>query len=62
MPDLTNEVEQVVRDGAQQRAADAELVRLRDFLKEMRSRGLVVKKGYGIPLMDTIGFPLYVKP
>ena len=62
MPELTNEVERVVRDGSQQRAADAEFVRLRDFLEEMRSRGLVVKKEYDLPLMDTIGFPLYAKP
>ena len=62
MPELTNEVERVVRDGSQQRAADAEFVRLRDFLEEMRSRGLVVKKEYDLPLMDTIGFPLYEKP
>ena len=62
LPDLTNEVEKVVRDGSQQRATDEEFVRLRDFLAEMQSRGLVVKKDYGIPPIDTIGISTYAKP
>ena len=38
-----------------EKASDREFIRLRDFYLMMQRRGLVLKKEYDIPPIDTIG-------
>ncbi len=53
--ELTDEVQRVyaVRTG------DDELARLTEFYDRMKSLGLVRKREYDLPLIDTIGRSLY---
>ena len=52
---LAGEVEKQIQRGAEERGADPQFVRLRDFLAVMRSQGLLVRKEYDLPPIDTIG-------
>jgi hypothetical protein len=52
---MAREVEEALRGAEQERLGDAEFVRLRDFLREMQSRGMIVRKEYDLPPLDTIG-------
>ena len=59
MANLVRDLEQVLSQEPTPTAANEQFVRLRDFLKDMQDRGLVVKKGYDLPLVDTIGRTAY---
>lgn len=53
---LAAEVARQLRRGAEEGHADPEFVRLRDFLTAMQSQGLLVRKEYDLPPIDTIGW------
>jgi len=44
------------------RATDPEFARLRDFYFEMQRLGLLVKKAYDLPPLDTIGRTTFADP
>jgi DNA-binding HxlR family transcriptional regulator len=52
---LTKQLRDTLKSGTERREDDAEFKRLSEFLDEMKRRGLVVKKHYNIPPMDTVG-------
>jgi hypothetical protein len=55
MTGLAGEVEKQLQRGAEERSADKQFVQLRDFLAMMKSQGLLVRKEYDLPPIDTIG-------
>lgn len=55
MTDAAGRVERSIREFERERANDAQFVRLREFMLEMQRRGLVIKKEYDLPPLDTIG-------
>jgi hypothetical protein len=48
-----------IEEGDRQPGADKELERLREFLVDMQRKGLVIKKEYDLPSLDTIGKTAY---
>jgi hypothetical protein len=62
MTGLADEVEDLLRRGMEERTADAQFVRLRDFLAAMESQGLLVRKAYDLPPIDTIGRTAFTGP
>lgn len=55
MTDTAGRVDRAIREFERERAGDAQFVRLREFMLEMERRGLVIKKEYDLPPLDTIG-------
>lgn len=55
MTDTAGRVDRAIREFERERANDAQFVRLREFMLEMQRRGLVIKKEYDLPPLDTIG-------
>ncbi len=58
---LSDEVETTIKECGNARESDTDLKRLVDFMGKMKDEGLLLKREYGIPLIDTIGKPLYRK-
>jgi hypothetical protein len=48
-------LQEVLRRFEQESANDRDFIRLRDFYAEMVRKGLLIKKPYDLPLVDTIG-------
>ena len=59
MSTLVRSVQRILEHKPPSVSANEQFVRLRDFLKDMQDRGLVVTSGYGLPLVDTVGRPPY---
>jgi hypothetical protein len=59
MTDLSTRVAQTLEEGERQRVADQQFARLREFLVDMQRKGLVIKKEYDLPSLDTIGKTAY---
>jgi hypothetical protein len=59
MTDVQDRVDRTLREGERDRAADEQFVRLREFLADMHRKGLVIKKEYDLPPIDTIGRTAY---
>ncbi len=55
MTDTAGRVDRAIRQFERERATDEQFVRLREFMLEMQRRGLVIKKEYDLPPLDTIG-------
>lgn len=61
MADLDKQVQEALDRIERERAGGEDFVRLRDFASEMRRQGLLIKKEYDIPPLDTIGKTAFTK-
>mgnify|MGYP000941000761 CR=1 FL=1 len=52
---LRKEVESTLHEQESERSKDNNFVRLGNFMAEMKSKGLLLKRQYGLPPIDTIG-------
>lgn len=52
---LTGSVDDTIHEPERERTPSHDLAKLRAFLLEMERQGLVIKKGYDLPPLDTIG-------
>lgn len=52
---ISERLGEAVRDFERRQQKDAAFVQLRNFYAEMIGKGLVVKKEYDLPSLDTIG-------
>lgn len=55
MSTTVERLQEALRRFEKEAAVDADFIRLRDFYLEMSRRGLLIKKEYDLPLVDTIG-------
>ena len=55
----TEHVQRVLDEKRPQFADDASFLQLQDFYRRMSEQGAVVKRGYTLPQLDTIGRELY---
>lgn len=55
MSTTVDQLQEALRRFEQEAANDRDFIRLRDFYVDMANRGLLVKKRYDLPLVDTIG-------
>jgi hypothetical protein len=55
MSTTVEKLQEALRAFEAQAATDPDFLRLRDFYLEMARKGLLVKKTYDLPLVDTIG-------
>ena len=55
MSTTAEKLQEALRTFEEHAATDPDFVRLRDFYLEMASKGLLVKKNYDLPPLDTIG-------
>jgi hypothetical protein len=55
MSTTVERLQEALRRFEEEAAVDSDFVRLRDFYLEMSRRGLLIKKEYDLPLVDTIG-------
>jgi len=56
---IAEQVAETVREAEKKLAESKSFRELRDFYAEMQQRGMVVKKEYDLPLLDTIGRDIY---
>lgn len=52
---LVREVEEAIKKAQPAHAGDPQFVRLAEFMREMDRLGLVVRKRYELPPLDTVG-------
>lgn len=52
---LTKKVKDTLREQESERGSDKDFKRLSEFSAEMKRKGLLLKREYGIPPIDTIG-------
>ncbi len=52
---ITLALQKTLAEKAQDFAADPDFIRLQEFYKEMKRRGLVRKQEYSLPPLDTVG-------
>jgi hypothetical protein len=52
---IDERVEAALSELERERDADPQFLRVRDLIRDMRERGLLRKREYDIPLIDTIG-------
>jgi hypothetical protein len=57
----TTELEEALKKFQKLKDSDVEFARLRQFYLEMMKQGMLVKKEYDIPPIDTIGRSAYRK-
>lgn len=59
MTSTVKQVQETIRAFEQQANGNPELVKLQEFYLDMQRKGLVRKREYDLPLVDTIGRELY---
>jgi hypothetical protein len=60
MGKTVEELQEALRRFETESANDQDFARLRDFYLEMGKKGLLLKKEYDLPLIDTIGRTVYL--
>jgi hypothetical protein len=56
---ITSELTKTIEDMKSSYESQKDFVELRNFYEEMNQKGLVVKKEYDMPLLDTVGRTIY---
>lgn len=59
MTSTVKQVQETIRAVEQQAGDNPELLKLQEFYLDMQRKGLVRKREYDLPLVDTIGRELY---
>lgn len=56
---ISEELQKTIHENGQKFADQPSFQELREFYAEMQSKGLVIKKNYDLPQLDTIGRSAY---
>ena len=59
MSTTVEKLQEALRTFEEHAATDPDFLRLQDFYLEMARKGLLVKKNYDLPLVDTIGLATF---